>query len=239
MPAARTAAVALVLAAVATPPVWARPPASVFGLRAPREISGFRLNDATNFERIKPGDGYGLDYSQPDWKLDVFVYDRRRVFIPDDVGSAVVGAEFERAQADTFAIQPNGLYAEVRLKRNFTVEDDDKRARFRCAAFDLVRDGAKPQDGYLCVTAWNGRFVRLRLTTQSAVDSEAQARRYVKAWIPLLWNAGTATAAAVEPVAVERVTPVASRARTHRSASPRRALARARVCPPGDLCEGR
>ena len=27
-----------------------------------------------------------------------------------------------------------------------------KRTRFQCAAFHLTRDGAKPQDGYLCVT---------------------------------------------------------------------------------------
>jgi hypothetical protein len=36
----------------------------VFGLKAPEEIEGFTLNDSTNFEKIKPGDGYGLAYAQ-------------------------------------------------------------------------------------------------------------------------------------------------------------------------------
>ena len=44
---------------------------NVLGLKAPEEVGGFRLNDSTNFEGNKPGEGYGLDYSLPGWKLDV------------------------------------------------------------------------------------------------------------------------------------------------------------------------
>ena len=158
---------ALVFGAAATVPAFGIASVNVFGLKAPEEIEGFTLNDSTNFEKIRPGDGYGLDYSQSGWKLDVFIYDLKRAAIPDDAKSAIVRAEFERARADAFLAQPRGLYAQVYLKRNFTIEDGAKRTRFQCAAFHLTRDGAKPQDGYLCVTAWNNKFVRLRLTTLS------------------------------------------------------------------------
>ena len=96
---------------------------NVFGLKAPEEIEGFTLNDSTNFEKIKPGDGYGLDYSQSGWKLDVFIYDLKRAAIPDDAKSAIVRAEFERVRADAFLAQPRGLYAQVYLRRNFTIDD--------------------------------------------------------------------------------------------------------------------
>jgi hypothetical protein len=89
MRAARTAAIALVLAAAATAPAFGIASVSVYGLRAPEEISGFTLNDSTNFEKTKPGDGYGLDYSQSGWKLDVFIYDLKRAAIPDDAKSAI------------------------------------------------------------------------------------------------------------------------------------------------------
>ena len=144
MRAVRTAAVALVLGAVAVAPAFGIAAVSVFGLKAPEEISGFTLNDSTNFEKLKPGDGYGLDYSQSGWKLDVFIYDLKRAAIPDDVKTAIVRAEFERARADTFLAQPRGIYAQVYLRRNFTIEDSAKRTRFQCAAFHLTRDGAKP-----------------------------------------------------------------------------------------------
>jgi hypothetical protein len=81
---------------------------SVFGLKAPDEIEGFTLNGSTDFEKIKPGDGYGLDYSQSGWKLDVFIYDLKRAAIPEYAKSAIVRAEFERVRADAFLAQPRG-----------------------------------------------------------------------------------------------------------------------------------
>ena len=103
-------------------------------------------------------------------------------------------AEFERARADAFLAQPRGVYAQVYLRRNFTIDDAAKRTRFQCAAFHLTRDGAKPQDGYLCVTSWNNKFVKLRLTTLGDSNTEAAARKYVTAWIPVLWGRAAAPA---------------------------------------------
>ncbi len=177
---ARTAAIALVLAAAATAPAFGIASVSVYGLRAPEEISGFTLNDSTNFEKTKPGDGYGLDYSQSGWKLDVFIYDLKRAAIPDDAKSAIVRAEFERARADAFLAHPRGIYAQVYLRRNFTVEDGGKRTRFQCATFHMTRDGAKPQDGFLCVTSWNNKFVKLApddARRQQHRERRPQARR--------------------------------------------------------------
>ncbi len=217
---------ALVFGAVATVPAFGIASVNVFGLKAPEEIEGFTLNDSTNFEKIKPGDGFGLDYSQSGWKLDVFIYDFKRAAIPDDAKSAIVKAEFERARAEAFLAQPRGLYAQVYLRRNFTIEDAAKRTRFQCAAFHLTRDGAKPQDGFLCVTSWNNKFVKLRLTTLSDNNTEAAARKYVSAWVPVLWG---------EPVRSEPRPRVRARLQ-----QVHRAPARPRFkCPEGYICEVR
>src|SRR5258708_27765960 len=229
MRAVRTAAIALVLGAVAVAPAFGVASVSVFGLKAPEEISGFTLNDSTNFEKLKPGDGYGLDYSQSGWKLDVFIYDLKRAAIPDDVKSAIVRAEFERVRADTFLAQPRGIYAQVYLRRNFTIEDNAKRTRFQCAAFHLTRDGAKPQDGYLCVTSWNNKFVKLRLTTLADSTTEAAARTHMMAWIPVLWGGGS-RADDEKP----RAKKPAARAQPAHSA--RAPVRRAAQCPPGYIC---
>jgi hypothetical protein len=254
MRAARTVVFALVLGAGATAPAQAIAPVSVFGLRAPEEISGFTLNDSTNFEKIKPGDGYGLDYSQSGWKLDMFIYDLKRAAIPDDPKSAIVRAEFERARADAFLAQPSGIYAQVYLRRNFTIDDAARRTRFQCAAFHLTRDGAKPQDGFLCVTAWNNKFVKLRLTTLSDTSSEATARKYVAAWIPVLWGGGYRPETAKSQTKPEPPEPAvpAPRAEVPRAeparpaarpapAAPRRVPPRPRkpACPEGYICEYR
>jgi hypothetical protein len=223
MRAAPTAIIALVLAAAATAPAFGVASVTVFGLRAPEEIGGFTLNDSINFEKTKPGDGYGLDYSQSGWKLDVFIYDLKRIAIPEDVKSAIVRAEFERSRADAFLAQPRGLYAQVYLQRNFTIEDAGKRSRFQCAAFHLTRDGAKPQDGYLCVTSWNNKFVKFRLTTLSGNGTESLARKYVVAWVPMLWGSRSN---------VERAPPQAKPQPAHRRPSARRRPS----CPEGYIC---
>ena len=236
MHAARTALFALVFAAAATVPAFGIASVSVFGLKAPEEIEGFTLNDSTNFEKVKPGEGYGLDYSRSGWKLDVFIYDLKRAAIPDDAKSAIVRAEFERVRADAFLAQPRGLYAQVYLRRNFTIEDPGRRTRFQCAAFHLTRDGAKPQDGYLCVASWNNKFVKLRLTTLSDNDndSETAARKYVNAWIPVLWGAsGNSRAEQVRP---ERKPQAQAPRPVRRPAPPPR---RRFVCPENYICETR
>ncbi|MBX9847148.1 MAG: hypothetical protein K2Z80_35620 [Xanthobacteraceae bacterium] len=250
MRAARTAAIALVLAAAATAPAFGIASVSVYGLRAPEEISGFTLNDSTNFEKTKPGDGYGLDYSQSGWKLDVFIYDLKRAAIPDDAKSAIVRAEFERARADAFLAQPRGIYAQVYLRRNFTIEDGGKRTRFQCATFHMTRDGAKPQDGFLCVTSWNNKFVKLRLATLADANTEADARKFVGAWIQVLWGGGSRAvedkpakpapatrserraAQQPEPRAQQRVEPARPQPR------PRPVMRRPK-CPEGYICEYR
>jgi hypothetical protein len=239
MHAARTALFALVFAAAATVPAFGIASVSVFGLKAPDEIEGFTLNDSTNFEKIKPGDGYGLDYSQSGWKLDVFIYDLKRAAIPDDPKSAIVRAEFERVRADAFLAQPRGLYAQVYLRRNFTIDDTGKRTRFQCAAFHLTRDGAKPQDGYLCVTSWNNKFVKLRLTTLSDNDTEAAARRYVAAWIPVLWGPGGAATSRAEQVKPEPRVRVRPQPHAARPQPVRRPFARRPPCPENYICEYR
>lgn len=224
----RTALIALIMGAAAT---WAGPALAsitVFGFKAPDEVAGFRYNDSTNFERSKPGEGYGLDYSQPGWKLDVFIYDLRRSAIPDDVNSAIVRAEFERSREDAFLAHPRGLYAQVYLRRNFTVEDPGKRTRFQCAAFYLTRDGAKPQDGYLCVTAWNNKFIKFRMTTLSDRENERIARSYMAAWIPVLWSGSNARAEQKPEPRAQRTPP--------RRPPPRQPAPRRFVCPEGYIC---
>lgn len=136
---AATASIAVLLGLLGATAAHAIAPVTVFGLRFPEEVGGYTLNDSTNFERTNPGLGYSIDYSMPGWKLDVFIYDLKRREIPDDAKSAIVRAEFERSREDVFLAQPRGPYAQVYLRRNFTIDDAGKRTRFQCAAFHMTR----------------------------------------------------------------------------------------------------
>jgi hypothetical protein len=239
MRALKTLLVAVAMGAATSQAALAIAPVTVFGLRAPDEIGGFTLNDSVNYERAKPGEGYGLDYSQPGWKLDVYIYDLKRNAIPADAKSAIVRAEFERSREDTVLAQPRGLYAQVYLRRNFTIEDAKKETRFQCAAFHMTRDGAKPQDGFMCVTSWNNKFVKFRMTTLADKDTEQQARTYMAAWIPVLWGGGQRNEAKKpdprESRAQQQPRTQAQPARPQQQ-QPRRPPPRRFVCPEGYIC---
>jgi hypothetical protein len=236
MRALKTALVAIVLGAAATTEAHAIASVTVFGLKAPEEIGGFTLNDSVNYERAKPGEGYGLDYSQPGWKLDVYIYDLKRNAIPADAKSAIVRAEFERSREDVFLAQPRGLYAQVYLRRNFTIEDAKKETRFQCATFHMTRDGAKPQDGFMCVTSWNNKFVKFRMTTLADKETEQNARNHMAAWLPVLWGSGQRNEARKPEAQQSRAQQQRQQARPQQQQPQRRPPPRRFVCPEGYIC---
>ena len=114
---------ALVFGAAATVPAFG----DCVGQRVRAQGSrGDRRLHAQRFDQLREdqaGRGYGLDYSQSGWKLDVFIYDLKRAAIPDDAKSAIVRAEFERARADAFlapaarALRPGLSAAELHHRR--------------------------------------------------------------------------------------------------------------------------
>ena len=208
------------------------------GSRRPKRSKASRSTTRPTSRKSSRATVIGLDYSQSGWKLDVFIYDLKRAAIPDDAKSAIVKAEFERARAEAFLAQPRGLYAQVYLRRNFTIDDAAKRTRFQCAAFHLTRDGAKPQDGFLCVTSWNNKFVKLRLTTLSDNNTETTARKYVSAWVPVLWGGGGGISAPSRFANRSGPEP-RPQARARPRQVHRRAGAPRFKCPEGYICETR
>ena len=79
----------------------------------------------------------------------------------------------------------------------------------------MTRDGGKPQDGFLCVTSWNNKFVKLRLTTLADSNTENDARKHVAAWIPVLWGGGSR----IEAEKPAKPVPAAAAARPERRAA--------------------
>ena len=84
----------------------------------------------------------------------------------------------------------------------------------------------QPQDGFLCVTSWNNKFINFRMTTLSNPNTEAAARQHMAAWVPVLWNPNA------KPVAEPRKPK--ARAQQRRRPPPR--VRRPAPCPPGYIC---
>ena len=98
----------------------------------------------------------------------------------------------------------------------------------------MTRDGAKPQDGFLCVTSWNNKFIKFRMTTLSDKESEATARNHMAAWVPILWGGGQRNEAKKPD---SRQPQRAQQTRPQQQQQPqRRPPPRRFVCPEGYIC---
>jgi hypothetical protein len=156
-----------------------------YGLAFPPSIAGAARGATHDYESSHPGLGYSVNYSRPGWSIDVYIYDLGRASISDDAGSDPVKQQLAAATRDVMN-RPGGPHVDARLR--YAILDDEARTRFLCTAFTLLpRQGANSLDSYLCVTSWQNKFVKLRLSTTQRPGSESIANGFVQAWMKLLW----------------------------------------------------
>jgi hypothetical protein len=158
-----------------------------FGLTFPERVADATIGSTRDFETEHPGLGYGVKYEKPGWSIDVFVYDLRRPSIPDDVGSEMVKAQVKQAEGDVFEQEKRGAYKQVKVTGSYVINDSSGRGRFLCEDFSYVREPEGAVDSFLCVTGWHNKFVKYRLTTRPSPRSSAESRRFVEAWLKILW----------------------------------------------------
>jgi hypothetical protein len=161
---------------------------SIFGLRLPSRIAGAQREAVTDYENTNPGLGYSVRYRLPAWTTDLYIYDLKRPAIPDDPMSEIVRAEHDHAKSDVFSFEQRGDYRNVRLVQGYTIADTSGRARFICSALNYLHVARKAElDSYLCLGGWHGKFVKFRMSTPRDQGSAAVSRRFIAAWIGILW----------------------------------------------------
>jgi hypothetical protein len=158
-----------------------------FGLTFPERVADAQLGSSRDFETENPGLGYGVRYEKPGWGIDMFIYDLRRPSIPDDVGSEVIKAQVKQAEGDVFEQEKRGAYKDVKVTGSYTINDRSGRGRFLCEDFSYSREPEGKVDSFLCVTGWHNKFVKFRMTTRPSPRSSADSRRFVEAWLKILW----------------------------------------------------
>jgi hypothetical protein len=157
----------------------------LYDLSFPEDVAGFTRGETTDFEKDSAGLGYGVSYAKQGWWGDVFIYDMGNESISDDPNSQQVRSHFEQAKA----VISMGDYQNVALKRSYTLGDAETTTRFLCASYSFTHPHVGESDSFLCVSSWKNKFVTIRMTVPHHVGSEEEARRFMEAWIEILWPA--------------------------------------------------
>jgi hypothetical protein len=158
----------------------AKGPVTVFDFTFPEEIAGAQRISFRDYESNQPGLGYSAGYKQGNLIGTVYIYDDGKQSIPDDPQSPLVKAQLEQSRRDVLGLRRG---VGVKVKEEFTIEDARGRTRLICAAFAITGDHGRPRDSFSCLGVAKNKFLKFRISGVS----QAEARRFVNAWINLLW----------------------------------------------------
>ncbi len=144
-------------------PARAQETVSYFGFDFPLRIGALTRGDVTNFEKDNPGLGYGIRYTAPGQRVDIFVYSLGKRRIEEDVFSLDQNEELGRAISDVFRAKDRGLYRSVTEGAEFE-SPAVKNPFFRCRAFVIDRGEGRIEDSVLCLGARNDKFFKVRIS---------------------------------------------------------------------------
>jgi hypothetical protein len=160
----------------------------VYGLSIPDRVGSLVYRQTIDFESKAPGLGYALRFTgPPGWMVDVYLYDLRLKTIPTDAESDVIKQQLGQARGEVFELGRRGTYADVSEKGDFAVPATGK-PRFICASFGYRRGERVDIDveSYLCLSSWNNKFVKIRMTAPKGSISRSDASDFASAWTELL-----------------------------------------------------
>ena len=160
----------------------------VYGLSIPDRVGSLVYRQTIDFESKSPGLGYALRFSgQPGWMVDVYLYDFGLKTIPADAESEVIKNQLAQARGDIFELGKRGTYANVIDKGDFKVPAIGK-PRFICSSFSYLRGDRVDIDveSFLCVSSWNDKFVKVRMTAPKGTLARSDVTDFVQAWIGLV-----------------------------------------------------
>lgn len=162
---------------------------SIYGLRLPPQIAGGERGEIKDYESSSPGLGYSVRYRLPAWAIDIYFYDLKIPSISADPRSKVVADALEAAKREVIGLgQRGGIYTGVVIKQDYSIRDSGGRTRFICTTLAYHHVAWNNDvDSYLCLGSWNGKFVKFRMTTPHNDASAAISRRFIEAWISVLW----------------------------------------------------
>jgi hypothetical protein len=165
----------------------AEEPLKLHGLTIPDRVAGLPRQAPVDYETKNPGLGHSVQFVRPGWRIDVYIYDARQTAIPDDPRSEAVKGQLEEARRNIFQMQQRGDYSDVEVRSDYAIERNGM-TRFICSALTYHHNRANDDvDSYACVSAWNNKFIKIRMTTSRRAATAAESRKFVEAWADLLW----------------------------------------------------
>jgi hypothetical protein len=161
-------------------------PVTFFDFIFPEEIAGAQRINVHDYEATEPGLGYSASYRQGEMTATVYIYDDGKPFIPDDPQSLLVVEQLEQSRTETLRLWQD-VGAKVNGEERFVMEDARGRTRLICTGFALIGNEGPVSDTFACLGVAKNKFLKFRVSIIHHKGSQAEAKRFISAWINRLW----------------------------------------------------
>lgn len=153
--------------------------------RLPESINGLDRGELTDNEQDARGMGVTVPFSGSGAKATIYIYTDNVPKITDGPMSEVVQKEFFES-VEELRVFAESMAQEPVLREQYGTGNPDTGPEFLCAEFDLTA-GEKTLDSWICLTGYDGHFVKVRYTTQESTRESTEPRDFVDALAKHLW----------------------------------------------------
>jgi len=149
------------------------------GIAFPKELAGLRFSGHTDFEPRMPGMGVSVRYLGRRVRADLYVYNYRLKGIPNGIQHRTVRFAYMRAVKEIGIMAQRGYYRRLRRITQRRIKLGGGKGLWALySAYSFVTRGGY-RFSVLCLTGFNGHFVKLRLTYPQAIH-RSYGRKVVK-----------------------------------------------------------
>ncbi|MCZ6801248.1 MAG: hypothetical protein O7F12_12255 [Nitrospirae bacterium] len=135
----------------------------------PKDLAGIPFRSLEVYEAKHPGFGVGYLYENEDTQLDISVFDGGYKNIVNGIFSEGVHHYYEEAKEQIAAIESQGYYKILRVVSDDWIQVGEQPFLY----FSFVyNNGHEEKSSYLMMTGYDGNFLKVRLTTDLAKDTE-------------------------------------------------------------------
>lgn len=135
----------------------------------PKSIAGIPFLNMEVYETKHPGFGVGYLYEDGETQLDISVFDGGHKEIADGIFSDSAHLQYEEAKKQIAAIEEQGYYKILRVVSDDWIQVGGQPFLYFSYVYD---NGREEKSSYLMLTGYDGNFLKIRLTTDIASDTQ-------------------------------------------------------------------
>ena len=150
------------------------------GILLPNYFNGFAIREVIENETSHPGLGTTVKFDRAQgYSTTVYIYNAQIKQIPNGAKSDVLQDHFDQITREVFAAKEILGLSDIRLIDRYGIGSPALGVTFLCAEFVLAKPDGSIRRSYAYLSAKNGNFIKIRMTSRENDPTDSTSRNFV------------------------------------------------------------